>query len=130
MRSLKVLGVAAVLFLAAVTPAIVAAASPLDGLTIPPADPSLVFVAPTPDQPNYDARLQAFLNVTVPDVWSGQPVDFLSTYNDAGGMDALGLPTSLPATDPNNPNFLYQRFQNGVLFFNATDGTTSLLPVG
>jgi len=100
------------------------AAGPLDGLTIPAVDPALVFVAPTPDQPNYDARLQAFLSVTVPDVWNGQPVDFLSTLNDTGA-DVLGVPTSEPAADPHNPQFVYQRFQNGVLFYNAAEGTTS-----
>jgi hypothetical protein len=104
------------------------AASPLDGLTIPAVDPALVFVAPTPDQPNYDARLQAFLSVTVPDVWNGQPVDFLSTLNDTGA-DVLGVPTSQPAADPHNPQFVYQRFQNGVLFYNAAEGTTSVLPL-
>ncbi|MBV9135226.1 MAG: hypothetical protein JO318_21135, partial [Chloroflexi bacterium] len=104
--------------------AVAAAGGPLDGLTVPPADPALVFVAPTPDQPNYSARLDAFLQATVPDTWNGQPVAFLSTLNDTG-VDVLGLPTSQPAADPNNPNFIYQRFQNGVLFYNATDDTTS-----
>ena len=106
-----------------------AAAGPLDGLTVPPADPALVFVAPTPDQPNYAARLDAFVEVTVPDAWNGQPVEFLSTWNDNGGADVLGVPTSMPKADPNNPNFVYQRFQNGLLFFNASDGTTSVLPL-
>jgi uncharacterized protein with LGFP repeats len=103
------------------------AAAAADGLTIPPADPALVFVAPTADQPNYAARLDAFLQATVPDNWNGQPVQFLSTLNDTG-VDVLGLPTSAPAADPNNPNFIYQRFQNGVLFYNASEGTTSVLP--
>jgi hypothetical protein len=109
-------------------PASAAAQGPLDGLTIPPPDPALAFIAPTPDQPNYTARLQAFLEATVPDTWNGQPVAFLSTLNDAG-IDTLGLPTSAPAADPQNPNFIYQRFQNDVLFYNATDGTTSVLPL-
>ena len=109
-------------------PGVVAAAGPLDGLTVPPADPALAFVAPTPDQPNYAARLEAFLEATVPDTWNGQPVAFLSTLNDTG-VDTLGLPTSQPAADPNNPHFIYQRFQNGVLFYNGADGTTSVLPL-
>jgi hypothetical protein len=109
-------------------PNMVSAAGPLDGLTIPAADPSLAFVAPTPDQPNYDARLQAFLQATVPDNWNGQPVQFFSTLNDTG-VDVLGLPTSEPAADPHNPQFIYQRFQNGVLFYNAGEGSTSVLPL-
>jgi hypothetical protein len=115
-------------FAVLVTPGVVSAAGPLDGLTIPPADPALVFVAPTPDQPNYDARLQAFVSATVPDEWNGQPVQFLSTLNDTG-VDVLGLPTSAPAADPNNPQFIYQRFQNGVLFYNGAEETTSVLPL-
>ena len=106
----------------------VLAAQSFDGLTIPQADPALQFVAPSPDQPNYDARLQAFLEATVPDTWNGQPVQFLSTVNDVG-VDVLGLPTSAPTPDPNNPNFIYQRFQNDVLFYNASEGTTSVLPL-
>jgi hypothetical protein len=109
-------------------PQMVSAAGPLDGLTIPAADPSLTFVAPTPDQPNYVARLQAFLAATVPDTWNSQPVMFLSTLNDTG-LDVLGLPTSEPAADPHNPRFIYQRFQNGVEFYNADAGTTSVLPL-
>jgi uncharacterized protein with LGFP repeats len=124
----KRLLVSAVVVLALAVPGVVNAAGPLDGLTIPTSDPSLTFVAPTPDQPNYDARLDAFLSVTVPDTWNGAPVAFLQTYNEAGGVDVLGLPTSLVQADPHNPNFVYQRFQNGVLFYNASDGTTAVLP--
>jgi hypothetical protein len=122
--------VVGVLVLAALTPGLAMAAGPLDGLTIPPQDPALVFVAPSPDQPNYAARLDAFLAATVPDDVAGQPVQFLSTYNDAGAVDVLGTPTSAPKADPNNPNFIYQRFQNGVLFYNAAEGTTSVLALG
>ena len=120
--SLKRVAVAAAIIGATLTPGLAFAAGPLDGLTIPAADPSLVFVAPSADQPNYDARLQAFLNVTVPDVWNGQPVGFQSNYDPA-----LGVPTSAPKADPHNPNFVYQRFQYGVLFYNGTDGTTTIL---
>jgi hypothetical protein len=119
---------AALLSVLALTPTALAA-GPLDGLTVPPPDPSLTFVAPTPDQPNYSARLDAFLAVTVPDTFAGQDVQFLSTYNDNGGIDVLGLPTSVPKADPNNPNFIYQRFQNAVLFYNGSEGTTSVLPL-
>jgi hypothetical protein len=124
-RLVAVLGLLASI---AVTPAIAAAAGPLDGLTVPQPDPALVFIEPTPDQPNYSARAEAFAEATVPDTWNGQPVQFLSTLNDTG-IDVLGLPTSQPAADPHNPSFVYQRFQNGVLFYNATEGSTSVLPL-
>jgi hypothetical protein len=109
-------------------PSVAAAAGPLDGLNVPKQDPALMFLAPSADQPNYSARLDAFLQATVPDTWNGQPVAFLSTLNDTG-VDVLGLPTSQVTADPNNPQFVYQRFQNGVLFYNAAEGTTSVLPL-
>ena len=128
MFSVKRLAVCTALVVGLLAPGAAMAAGPLDGLMVPEADPALAFVAPSSDQPNYDARLQAFLEVTVPDTWNDMPVAFLSTLNDTG-VDVLGTPTSLPKADPNNPNFVYQRFQNGVLFYNATDGTTSVLPL-
>src|SRR3954452_20224561 len=91
-----------------------------DGLTLPAADPAMAFVAPSPDSPNYAARLQVFLQTEV-----GEP--FLSTYDATGGTDVWGLPTSMATADPHNPDFVYQRFQNGILFYNATTGTTEPL---
>ena len=84
--------------------------------TLPAADPAMVFLAPSPDQPNYSARLQVYVQASVPE-------PFLSAYTGD-----LGAPVSLPIADPNNPHFVYQRFQNGVLFYNETEGTTSILP--
>ena len=105
-------------------------ATQLDGLTVPAADPAVAFVTPTPDQPNYSARLQVFVQNIVPDSRSGQPVQFLSTFTTDGGTAVLGLPTSSPKADPANPSFVYQRFQNGILFYDAAAGTTGPLPLG
>jgi hypothetical protein len=69
------------------------------------------------------ARLQVFVRAVV-----SEP--FLSTYNASGGAVVWGLPTSSPAADPHDPNFLYQRFQNGILFYDASAGTTQALPLG
>jgi len=109
-----------------VVPQVSLAAGPLDGLTVPKADPALEFVAPRANQPQYAERVAAFVASTVPDDFNGQPVDFLQTLNDVG-VDTLGLPTSAPAADPNNPQFVYQRFENGVLFYNGAEGTTSVI---
>jgi hypothetical protein len=102
----------------------------LNGLTLPAADPAIAFVTPSPDQPNYAARLQVFTQSSVPDSWNGQPVQFWSAYTAAGGAAVWGLPTSAPKADPNNPHFIYQRFQNGVLLYDASAGTTQALPLG
>ena len=126
MKTLKRFAAGVAVVMAVMAPGVAMA----DGLTLPPPDPSLVFVAPTPDQPNYDARIDAFIQATVPDTYAGEPVEFLQTFTDNGGVDVLGVPTSGPKADPNNPNFVYQRFQNGVLFYNGSDGTTVVLPVG
>lgn len=91
----------------------------VDGLTVPPEDPSVAFVAPDPNQPNYDARLQGFLDgIVAPQI---QPI-----YSE----DVWGLPTSFAIPDPNNPSFLYQRFQNGILFYDSTSGVAAPLPLG
>jgi len=66
----------------------------------------------------------------VPDSWNGQAVQFWSTYTAAGGSAVWGLPTSAPKADPNNPHFIYQRFQNGVLLYDSSAGTTQPLPLG
>ena len=93
------------------------------GLMLPAASPATAFVAPSPDQPNYMARLQVFVQAIVME-------PFLSTYNASGGPAVWGLPTSSPTADPHNPSFMYQRFQNGILFYDASAGTTQPLPLG
>jgi hypothetical protein len=94
-----------------------------DGLTVPAADPATLYVAPTPDQPNFAARQQLYVQALVRE-------PFLSAYNALDGSTLLGLPTSSAKPDPNNPNFVYQRFQNGILFYDGTSGTTRVLPLG
>jgi hypothetical protein len=89
------------------------------GLTVPKADAAVAFVAPTPDQPNYDARIAAYTNATV-------APPFAASYD----LTLLGLPTSNAKPDPNNPNFVYQRFQNGILLADASSGSVGMLPLG
>jgi hypothetical protein len=95
----------------------------LAGLTVPAANPADAFVAPTPDQSNYTARLQVYIQAMVTE-------PFLRTYNTSGGTAVWQLPTSTATADPHNPNFVYQRFQTGILFYDATAGTTQALPLG
>src|SRR5437764_6213777 len=80
-----------------------------------------------------------------PDTFDGEPVNFAKTFfssvstQDAypngvpDGGDALvpyfnleiwGLPTSKPAHDPGNPNFIYQRFQRGIMHYDKGCGCT------
>ena len=87
----------------------------------------------------------------MPDEWEGMQVNFLSTFlntvscADAFGPDPAacddsllpvyaleiwGLPTSLPTPDPVNPEFVYQRFQRGILHYSRVTGLTQGLLVG
>ncbi len=113
--------------------------------TFPASDPSITAQAPTPDDPNYLARAMDFVRATAPDTFDGQPVNFSKTFfnsvtaKDAypngvpAGGDALvqyfnleiwGLPTSKPAHDPNNADFIYQRFQRGIMHYDKSCGCT------
>src|SRR5260221_958899 len=121
----------------------------IDGLSLPPADPDLLGSAPTPESADYAVQALAFINLYVPDDWNGMPVNFQSTFlgtvtcADAFGTDACdqsalpalnlevwGLPTSLPAADPLNPDFIYQRFQRGIMHFSRATGRTQGLLLG
>jgi hypothetical protein len=39
-------------------------------------------------------------------------------------LEVWGAPISAPALDPNNPNFVYQRFQRGIMHYDASTGVT------
>jgi hypothetical protein len=120
----------------------------IDGLTLPAADPDLVSSAPTPDSPDYQAQALSFVSAFVPDEWNGLPVNFQTTFANtvacpdtgdaacdastlqAMALDVWGLPTSQPTSDPTNPDFVYQRFQRGIMHFSNAAGTTQGLLVG
>jgi hypothetical protein len=105
------------------------------GSTVPAPDPALIAAAPLPSDANYGARAIEFVRANAPDSLDGEPVGFLRTFlstvsaDDAfpGGGDAglvpllnlqlWGLPTSKPALDPANHEFIYQRFQRGVMHY-------------
>jgi hypothetical protein len=121
----------------------------IDGLTIPPADPEVMGAGPLSTDADYASQALAFVNVYVPDEWNGLAVNFQSTFlnsvtcGDAFGTDACdpsvlpdlalevwGLPTTLPTSDPLNPDFVYQRFQRGIMHFSRATGLTQGLLVG
>jgi hypothetical protein len=39
-------------------------------------------------------------------------------------LELWGVPISEPAVDPNNGNFVYQRFQRGIMHYDKTTGVT------
>jgi hypothetical protein len=106
--------------------------------TFPPYDASLTQQAPPPSAANYADAIVAFVQQHAPDTFDSQPVNFYRTftttvslqtaYPNGGGNPGLlpllnleiwGAPTSQPAADPKNHNFVYLRFQRGIMHFDA-----------
>jgi IPT/TIG domain len=121
----------------------------IDGLRLPAADPDLLGAAPPSSSPEFLTQALSFVSVYVPDEWNGQPVNFQSTFlstvscADAFGTDPCnetllpgyaleiwGLPTSLPTSDPINGDFVYQRFQKGIMHYSRVTGLTQGLLIG
>ena len=110
----------------------------INGSAFPATDERLAAMAPTPGRPNYATAIVDFVRQHAPETFNGQPVRFFTTFNTSvglseafpsGGGDAnllplinleiWGVPTSAPAQDPNNGNFIYQRFQRGIMHYDA-----------
>ena len=120
-----------------------------DGLTLPRPDPDLISGAPSPRDPAYLEQALVFIDGVVPDQWNGRDVNFHATFlasvtcGDAFGdaacdasllpafaLEIWGLPTSRPAADPNNADFVYQRFQRGIMHYSASTGLSQGLLLG
>jgi hypothetical protein len=110
-----------------------------NGSTVPAADPALAAAAPTPGSPGYGQAVVDFVQKNAPDTFEGEPVKFSETFNhtvtladafpEGNGNESLlpilnlelwGMPTSKPARDPANNNFIYQRFQRGIMHYDAS----------
>jgi YVTN family beta-propeller protein len=106
-----------------------------NGATFPSIDPGLVASGPA----SSDAvAVLAFVRANAPDSFGGRPVDFGQTFFAAvpyvmafpnGGdanllpgfdLELWGVPTSRPTPDPNNYNFVFLRFQRGIMMYDAT----------
>jgi N-acetylmuramoyl-L-alanine amidase len=117
----------------------------MNGSVFPAPDPSVISQSPKPDDPDYLPKALDFVRAMAPDSFDGQSVNFTKTFfssvtaKDAypngvpAGGDALlpyfnleiwGLPTSRPAHDPSNPDFIYQRFQRGIMHYDKSCGCT------
>ncbi|MCL4534131.1 MAG: NHL repeat-containing protein [Bacteroidetes bacterium] len=115
----------------------------INGSTFPAPDPSMAASAPVPGSPNYAANVQAFVQNNAPNQFNGMNVNFYQTfvntvtmqdaYPNGGGdpnllpllnLEIWGVPTSKPMADPTNSNFVYLRFQRGIMHYDATNGYT------
>jgi hypothetical protein len=121
----------------------------MDGLSLPTVDPDMLTMAPDAASPDYLNQALSYVTAYVPDEWNGLPVNFQTTFletvrcADAFGdepcdpsqvaamaLDLWGLPTSQPSLDPVNSDFVYQRFERGIMHFSRATGLTQGLLVG
>jgi hypothetical protein len=112
----------------------------INGSVFPAPDPAVVSQTPPVSDPDYATKILQFVDAQAQDTFDGEPVNFRQTfYNtvtqaDAGDLDpgALpladlqiwGAPTSQPAHDPSNNDFIYQRFQRGIMHYDKGCGCT------
>lgn len=115
----------------------------VNGAIFPSEDSQLTATAPPVTAPNYSQAVLAWVGRMAPDRWKGIPVAFHQAFlNTVSPRDVYptgkpnpalmtgfdleiwGVPTSQPAFDPHNLKFVYQRFQRGILHYDATTRTT------
>src|SRR5262249_18303162 len=111
--------------------------------TFPGADPNLLKTSPPVGSPNYNTAVLAWIQAHSPNSFNGMPVNFYSTFQNTvsmgtafptgGGnaglltgidLEMWGLPLAAPAADPHNSNFVYQRFQRGIMHYDNTKHVT------
>jgi hypothetical protein len=112
----------------------------INGSTFPAPDQSIIGSTPTPNDPNYATTIVQFVADQAPNTFEGEPVNFGQTFSTTVtsadtpdtpesllplfDLDIWGAPTSRPARDPNNGNFIYQRFQRGIMHYDKACGCT------
>jgi hypothetical protein len=112
----------------------------INGSTFPAPDPSVQSQVPTQSDPNYSTDILNFIKNNAPDSFAGRPTDFWQTFISQvpvqaafpnGGDTSLlpgfdlemwGAVTSKPSVDPANNNFIYLRFQRGIMMYDGTPG--------
>lgn len=118
----------------------------INGSRFPAPDPGLMQSAPNGNDPEYDRKVIEFVRQWAPDNWDGHQVNFYSAFlNTVRCEDAFpngdcdpsllpllnlelwGIPISQPQYDPSNRNFIYLRFQRGIMHYDATSGATQAL---
>jgi YVTN family beta-propeller protein len=106
----------------------------INGANFPPADPAVTGTAPAPSDA---AGTLSFVQRIAPDQFGGRAVNFYQSFANTvpfqvafpnGGdpnllnginLEMWGIPTSSPAFDPTNQNFVYQRWQRGIMHYDA-----------
>jgi hypothetical protein len=121
----------------------------LNGSSLPSPDPDLIATFPEAGTSDYMQVATDIAWQNVRDEWNGVPVGFWSTFVSSGAcgqdardgscdlharvadaLDVWGLPTSQPATDLNNADFVFQRFQHGIMQHTRSTGVTEGVLLG
>jgi hypothetical protein len=96
--------------------------------TFPTVDEGLKGATPKVGEPDYPSAILDFVGQEVPNSFEGQPVNFRSILLSPLGFELWGAPISRPMRDPANANFTYQRFQRGIMHYDApTEATRGVL---
>lgn len=112
----------------------------INGSQFPAVDPLVKDATPVVGSPTYAQDVVTFIQQHAPNQIGGTNVGFFDTFNNTvtlqdafpmgGGNPALltllnleiwGTPTSNPTADPTNANFIYLRFQRGIMHFHGND---------
>lgn len=103
----------------------------VNGSALPGADPGVKADTPAVGSPGYGSAIVDFVRSSAPDSFQGLAVAFGRTFfaavageNPMMDLEIWGAPISRPHRDPGNANFVYQRFQRGVMHFDAVSGRT------
>lgn len=118
------------------------------GATIPAWDPAFAAAAPRPGEEDWGRLALEFISARVPQRWRGIPVGFYTAYLNTvraaeafpeGDVDTSllplfnveiwGLPVSAPGQDPNRRGVVYQRFERGVMAYDASCACVRALPM-
>jgi hypothetical protein len=111
--------------------------------TFPAPDANMARLVPAVGSADYATTVQTYVQDNAPNAWQSLNVNFYRTfmdtvrfeeaYPDGKGdrnwmtginMELWGVPTSAPAVDPNNSDFVYLRFQRGIMHFDKKTGLT------
>jgi hypothetical protein len=103
----------------------------VNGSALPAADQAMKAETPSVGSPGYGSAIVDFVRASAPDSFEGLAVGFGRTFlaavagdNPLLDLEIWGAPISRPRRDPGNTNFVYQRFQRGVMHFDAVSGRT------
>ncbi|MHB8621183.1 MAG: hypothetical protein ACYDAG_16725 [Chloroflexota bacterium] len=121
----------------------------INGSTFPAPDPSVTGAAPVPGSANYGTAIITFNQQNAPDSFNGHSTNFYTTFlstvtlgeafpNGNGNTSLLpgfdlemwGAVTSHPTIDPANNNFIYLRFQRGIMMYDASTNLTQGVLLG